>query len=65
MGHAAAGLAKAKAEVEELVCEAKSHENFNEEQQAKYDNLCAAVIEPESQRIGHCENIIAELSKLK
>ena len=64
-GHAEAGLAQANAEIEALVRETKGKENFNEEQEEKYDSICAAIIEPESQRVGHCKAIISELSKSK
>lgn len=64
-GHAEQGINQAKVAIDSLVREANGAENFNDDQKAKYDSLYAAIIEPETQRVGHCKNIIAELTKPK
>lgn len=48
-----------------LIRKAKGYRNFDDDQKEKYDSICRSVIEPETQRIGHCKNIIAELTKPK
>jgi hypothetical protein len=64
-GHAYKELSKANAKIEALVRKAKGHENFDDDQQEEYDRLCRTIIEPETQRVGHCDNIIAELIEPK
>jgi len=65
MGHAESGRKEAREAIEILIRDANGHENFDDEQQKEYDRLCRTIIEPETQRIGHCKDIIAELSKPK
>ena len=65
MGNAYKGLSEASAGNEALIRKAKGYRNFDDDQKEKYDSICRSVIEPETQRIGHCKNIIAELTKPK
>ena len=65
MGNAYSAIKEAKKQIEQVVRKAKGIENFDDEQKAKYDSICRSVFEPEYQRIGHCKNIIAGLTKPK
>ena len=64
-GHAESAVQRAKKITEELLHEAGGVEKFTEQQMAEYNPQCSAIIEPETQRIGHCKDIIAELTKPK
>jgi hypothetical protein len=63
MGRAIKALDDARQDIEKLVRKAEGYENFTDKQKAKYDSICVAIIEPETQRIGHCKNIIWEWTK--
>lgn len=63
MGHAESAIQDAKEITDELIRKAGGRDKLSDEQTEEYDRLCCTIIEPEMQRVGHCQNIIAELSK--
>src|SRR5690348_15363728 len=64
-GHAESAIQEAKKITDELLQQAGGRDKFTEQQEAEYDHQCWAIIEPETQRIGHCKTIIAELTPKK
>ena len=54
MGNAANGIKAASKTIDELIREAGGFDKLTDEQMEKYDSQCRSFIEPETQRIGHC-----------
>lgn len=63
MGKAAKGLAEATKKIEATIRKAKGYENLTEKQEDEINGLRHSIVDPETQRIGHCKLLIAGWTK--